>query len=173
LRTTREEEDERLPRFPQYESLVELQRSFGWLGSTHLWKVVRFWETHQSSNLQRQKIHPTSTSHSTDWTSRINYSHLDPLPQSLVRPKSSISRPQSTNQKSFTTASRPVPHSVSRCDLRNQRSQFVYNCWFYPSLEGHFSYAPDPPHLENVLAVNEARILRHVASRRNNLHTGQ
>jgi hypothetical protein len=58
-------------------------------------------------------------------------------------------------------------------DLRNQCSQFVCNCWFYPSLEDHFSRVPDPTHLENWLALNEARILCHVASRRHPLHTSQ
>jgi hypothetical protein len=50
---------------------------------------------------------------------------------------------------------------------------YVCNCWFYPSLQDHFSRVPDPTQLEKWLALNEARILRHVASRRHTLHTGQ
>jgi hypothetical protein len=58
-------------------------------------------------------------------------------------------------------------------NLRNQCSQFVCNCWFYPTMADHFSRVPNPTQLENWLALNEARILRHVASRRHTLHTGQ
>jgi hypothetical protein len=71
------------------------------------------------------------------------------------------------NQTPCPIASRPV------YDLRNQCSQFVCNCWFYPSLEDHFSCVPDPTQLEIWLSPNEARILCHVVSRRHTLHTGQ
>jgi hypothetical protein len=40
-------------------------------------------------------------------------------------------------------------------------------------LEDHFSRVPDPTQQENWLALNEARILCHAASRRHTLHTGQ
>jgi hypothetical protein len=40
-------------------------------------------------------------------------------------------------------------------------------------LRGPLLSRPDPTQLDNRLALNEARILRHVASRRNNLRTGQ
>jgi hypothetical protein len=101
-----------------------------------------------------------------------NCSHLDPLPQFLALPKSSPPQPQSTNQN---LAGRHGAHFRIRSlsDLRNQCSQFVCNCWFFTSLEDPFSRVPDPTQLENWLALNEARIPRYVASRRNNLHTRQ
>jgi hypothetical protein len=40
-------------------------------------------------------------------------------------------------------------------------------------LEAHFSRVPEPTQLENWLELNEARILRHVASRRHTIRTGQ
>jgi hypothetical protein len=120
--------------------------------------------TTESPSYPHQSWHWLDQSH--------HYSHLDPLSQRPARQKSSPPGPRSKNKTSCPIASRPVPH-WSLYDLRNQCSQFVCNCWFYPSLEDHFSRVLDPTQLENWLALNEARILCHVASRRHTLHTGQ
>jgi hypothetical protein len=158
-------------RFSRYESLVEHQSSIGW-DQLIFGRWSTLWATHQSSYLQRQKIHPIRTNHGTGWTSHIMTLIWALCHNAWLDRNQVLHGHNSTNQKSCPTASRPV-RIRSTYDLRNQCSQFVYNCWFYPSLEDHFSRVSDPTQLENWLALDEARILRHVNSRRNNLHTGQ
>jgi hypothetical protein len=52
-------------------------------------------------------------------------------------------------------------------------SRFAQSHWFYSSPDEHFLQAPSPSHLENWLAVNEARILTHVNHHQNQHRTGQ
>jgi hypothetical protein len=153
-------------RFPQYESLVAHQSSIGW-DKLIFGRWSTLWATPQSSYLQRQKIHPTSTNHGTGWTSRKI---------TLIRThcqKTWFDRNQvlhGHNQQTKNRADGIAPSSASGLYIlisETQCSQFVCNCWFFPSIEDR---VPDPTHLENWLAVNKARILCHVASRRNTKH---
>jgi hypothetical protein len=113
---------------------------------------------------------PYPTNHSTGWTSRINtliWTHCH---------NTWLDRNQALHGHNQQTRHLARLHRAqfrirSLYDHRNQCSQFVCNCWFYPSIEDHFSRVPDPTQLENWLALNEARILRHDASRRHTLDT--
>jgi hypothetical protein len=160
-----------VPRFARYETLVEHQISIGWdqliFGR---WSTLR--ATHQSSYLQRQKILPTPTSHGTGWTSRIIsliWTHCHNV--WLDRNQALHGHNQQT--KHLARLHRVQFRIRALYDLRNQCSQCVCYCWIYPSIEDHFSRVPDPTQLEDWLALNEARILRHVASRLHTLHIGQ
>jgi hypothetical protein len=133
-----------------YETIVEHQSSICW-DQLIFGRWSTLWATHQSSYLQRQKILPNLTSHGTGWTSRITtliWTHCH---------NAWLDR----NQALHDLTSCPIASRQFRIrslyDLRNQCSQFVCNCWFYPSQEDHFSRVPDPTQLENWLALNEAR----------------
>jgi hypothetical protein len=140
-------------RSPQYESFVVHQSSI-WLGQLVFGRWPTLWATHQSSYLHRQNIRPTSTNHGTDWTTgrrivTLIWTHCH---------KAWLDRNQ---------ASCPTTSGLSE----TKRSQFICNCWFYPSIEE--ALLSRPRHNPPQELANEARILRHVAYCQKKHNTGQ
>jgi hypothetical protein len=139
-----------------------------------LWKVVHFLSSPPIvvPPTTENPPYPTPTNHSTGWTSRI-ITHIWTHCHNAWLDRNQALHGHNQQTKHLARLHLAQFRIRSLYDLRNQCSQFVCNCWFYPPIENHFSQVPDPTQLENWLALKEARILRHVASRRHTLHTSQ
>jgi hypothetical protein len=97
---------------------------------------------------------------------------LDPLLRRVGQSKQCPSRPQPANQSQAPTTR--AQHKIRALySLRHHCSHLAHREWFYESPEAPFTRQTDPRHLENWIALNEARILSQVTRHQQHTRTGQ
>lgn len=130
------------------------------------------WTKHQYVYLQQNNIPLTPHNHGLGWSSRIItliWNHC--YDAWITRNQALHGHDQQTRQ--IARLHQAQYRIRALYGIKNKCSRFAQSHWFYSSPEEHFRQAPSPSHLENWIAVNEARILTHVHHHQNHHRTGQ
>jgi hypothetical protein len=155
----------------RYNSLVESQTDIGW-DQLIFGRWSSLWTTHQDTYLQRQHYALTPKNHGTGWTTKIItiiWSHC--YDEWITRNQALHGFDQQTRQRARVEQAQYKIRALYK--LKSKCTRYVQAAWFHPSPEDHFKDSLQPSQLEHWLAINEARIISHVAHQQRNANHGQ
>ena len=145
----------------RYNTLVESQSSIGW-NQLIFGRWSQLWAHHQLEHLRRNNITITTYNHGTGWSTKIIlliWTHFHEA--WIIRNQALHGHDQQTRQLARLNQAQYKIRALYK--LRTQCTRFVQTRWFYRSPEEHFQREPKASHLENWIALNETRIIAHVA----------
>ena len=150
----------------RYNTLVESQSSIGW-NQLIFGRWSQLWAHHQLEHLRRNNITITTYNHGTGWSTKIIlliWTHFHEA--WIIRNQALHGHDQQTRQLARLNQAQYKIRALYK--LRTQCTRFVQTRWFYRSPEEHFQREPKASHLENWIALNETRIIAHVAYNQSN-----